>query len=196
MITPTTLSYHGVTLEPLTVAHAEGLAEACQDGKLWNNVLTSAPTPDTVTDYIGLASSMDNRLAFVVIDNASGKVIGTTSYHDIFPKAKRLEIGYTWYGESYWRTHVNTCCKLMLLTHAFETLGYQTVGWRTDGDNVQSQKAIERLGAKKDGVIRGNRVRRNGVIADTVMYSMTADEWPEAKARLTMKLEEKLVHAS
>lgn len=188
MLAPSPLSYHGVTLEPLTMAHAEGLSEACQDGKLWTIEVTSAPTPDSVIDYIRLAVSMDNRLAFAVIDEASGRVIGSTSYHDILPNAKRLEIGYTWYGKSYWRTHVNTACKLMLLTHAFETLKYQTVGWRTDGENYRSQTAIERLGATKDGVIRGNRVRRDGVIADTVMYSMTADEWPEAKAKLEDKL--------
>ena len=188
MLTSTSLSYHGVILEPLTMAHAKGLSEACQDGKLWTLELTSAPKPDCVIDYIQLADSMNNRIAFAVIDDVSGKVIGSTSYHDILPNAKRLEIGYTWYSQSYWRTHVNTACKLMLLTHAFETLKYRTVGWRTDGENFQSQKAIERLGAKKDGVIRGNRVRRNGVIADTVMYSMSADEWPEAKATLEQKL--------
>lgn len=188
MLNPPTLSYKGVTLEPLTMAHAEGLSEACQDGKLWTIEVTSAPTPESVIDYIQLADSMDNRVAFAVIDNVSGRVIGSTSYHDILPNAKRLEIGYTWYAQSYWRTHVNTVCKLMLLTHAFETLDYQTVGWRTDGENLQSQKAIERLGAKKDGVIRGNRVRRNGIIADTVMYSMVANEWPNAKAMLEQKL--------
>ena len=188
MLTSTSLSYHGVILEPLTMAHAKGLSEACQDGKLWTLELTSAPKPDCVIDYIQLADSMNNRIAFAVIDDVSGKVIGSTSYHDILPNAKRLEIGYTWYSQSYWRTHVNTACKLMLLAHAFETLKYRTVGWRTDGENFQSQKAIERLGAKKDGVIRGNRVRRNGVIADTVMYSMSADEWPEAKATLEQKL--------
>lgn len=188
MITSTQLSCHGVTLEPLTMAHAQGLAEACQDGELWKIEVTSVPTPESVNDYIQLADSMDNRLAFAVIDDASGKVIGSTSYHDILPHAKRLEIGYTWYAQSFWRTHVNTACKLMLLTHAFETLDYQTVGWRTDGENFQSQKAIERLGAKKDGVIRGNRVRRSGVIADTVMYSMIDSEWPAAKTKLENKL--------
>ena len=188
MLNPPTLSDKGVTLEPLTIEHAKGLSEACQDGKLWTIEVTSAPTPESVIDYIQLADSMDNRLAFAVIDNVSGRVIGSTSYHDVLPNAKRLEIGYTWYAQSYWRTHVNTVCKLMLLTHAFETLDYQTVGWRTDGENVQSQKAIERLGAKKDGVIRGNRVRRNGIIADTVMYSMIAAEWPDAKAMLEQKL--------
>lgn len=188
MLNPPTLSYNSVTLEPLTIAHAKGLSKACQDGELWKIQVTSAPTPESVIDYIQLADSMDNRLAFVVIDEASGQVIGSTSYHDILPNAKRLEIGYTWYAQSYWRTHVNTACKLMLLTHAFETLKYQTVGWNTDGENFQSQTAIERLGAKKEGVIRGNRVRRDGVIADTVMFSMTADEWPETKAKLEQKL--------
>jgi RimJ/RimL family protein N-acetyltransferase len=188
MLNLPTLSYKGITLEPLTMGHAKGLSEACQDGKLWTIEVTSAPKPESVIDYIQLADSMDNRLAFAVIDDASGRVIGSTSYHDVLPQAKRLEIGYTWYAQSYWRTHVNTVCKLMLLTHAFETLDYQTVGWRTDGENLQSQKAIERLGAKKDGVIRGNRVRRNGIIADTVMYSMVTNEWPDAKAMLEQKL--------
>ncbi|CAM4085231.1 GNAT family N-acetyltransferase [Psychrobacter arenosus] len=192
MVAPVFLSYCGITLEPLTMMHAKGLSEACQDGKLWTIEVTSAPTPESVSDYIQLADSMDNRVAFAVIDDISGQVIGSTSYHDILPNAKRLEIGYTWYAQSYWRTYVNTACKLMLLAHAFETLHYQTVGWRTDGENLQSQKAIKRLGAKKDGVIRGNRVRRNGIIADTVMYSMIADEWPDAKATL----EEKLAHYS
>ena len=188
MLNPPTLSYNSVTLEPLTIAHGEGLSKACQDGELWKIQVTSAPTPNTVSDYIELADSMTNRVAFAVIDETLGQVIGSTSYHDILPNAKRLEIGYTWYGKSYWRTHVNTTCKLMLLTHAFETLAYQTVGLRTDGENFQSQAAIERLGAKKDGVIRGNRVRRNGIIADTVMFSMTADEWPDAKAMLEHRL--------
>ena len=131
---------------------------------------------------------MPNRSAFAVIDEKTGKAIGTTSYHDILPLAKRLEIGYTWYAQSHWRTHINTTCKLMLLSYAFENLQYQTVGWRTDIDNLRSQQAIERLGAKKDGVIRGNRVRRDGAIADTVMYSLLVDEWPEAKAVLMKKL--------
>lgn len=188
MLTPTKLSYYGITLDPLTISHAKGLSEACQDGELWNNELTSVPSPDTVIEYIDKADSMADRLAFAVINEATGKVIGSTSLYNILPKVKRLEIGYTWYGKSYWRTHVNTACKLMLLSHAFDTLGYQTVGWRTDGDNIQSQQAIERLGAKKDGVIRGDRIRRNGDIADTVIYSMTVEEWPVAKRRLEQKI--------
>ena len=172
-----TLSSNGITLKPLTLSHANDLTEACQDGELWKINETSVPEPDKVIDYINTADSMSDRQAFVVIDESNGKVIGTTSFHDISPISKRLEIGYTWYAKSYWRTHVNTTCKFMLLTYIFETIKYQTVGWRTDIDNHRSQQAIERLGAKKDGVIRGNRVRRNGIISDTVMYSMVSSEW-------------------
>ena len=172
-----TLSSNGITLKPLTLSHATDLSEACQDGELWEINETSVPEPDKVIDYINAADSMSDRQAFVVINESNGKAIGTTSFHDILPTSKRLEIGYTWYAKSYWRTHVNTTCKLMLLTYIFETLKYQTVGWRTDIDNHRSQQAIERLGAKKDGVIRGNRVRRDGIISDTVMYSMVSSEW-------------------
>ena len=177
MLALPTLSSNGITLKPLTLSHATDLAEACQDGELWKINETSVPEPDKVIDYINTADSMPDRQAFVVIDESNGKAIGTTSFHDILPFAKRLEIGYTWYAKSYWRTHVNTTCKLMLLTHIFETLDYQTVGWRTDIGNHRSQRAIERLGAKKDGVIRGNRVCRDGVISDTVMYSLIKSEW-------------------
>ena len=125
-----------------------------------------------------------SRLPFAVIDEASGRVLGSTSYHDILPAVKRLEIGYTWYARSAQRSHVNTTAKLMLLTHAFETLQAGVVGWRTDNFNFASQRAIERLGAKKDGVIRHHALRRDGTVRDTVMYSMTAGEWPEARAQL------------
>ena len=185
-----TLSSNGITLKPLMLSHATDLMEACQDGELWKINETSVPEPDKVIGYINTADSMPDRQAFVVIDESNGKAIGTTSFHDILLFAKRLEIGYTWYAKSYWRTHVNTTCKLMLLTHIFETLVYQTVGWRTDIGNYRSQQAIERLGAKKDGVIRGNRVRRDGVISDTVMYSLIKSEWLPVKLALTKKLNE------
>ena len=183
-----TLSSNGIILKPLMLTHANDLAQACQDGELWKINETSVPEPDKIIDYINTAHSMPDRKAFVVIDESNGKAIGATSFHDILPTSKRLEIGYTWYAKSYWRTHVNTTCKLMLLTYIFETLNYQTVGWRTDIDNHRSQQAIERLGAKKDGVIRGNRVRRDGVISDTVMYSMSKHEWPKHKTKLIEKL--------
>lgn len=182
-----TLSSNGITLKPLMLSHATDLMEACQDGELWKINETSVPEPDKVIDYINTADSMPDRQAFVVIDESNGKAIGTTSFHDILPTRKRLEIGYTWYAKSYWRTHVNTTCKLMLLSYIFETLKYQTVGWRTDIDNYRSQQAIERLGAKKDGVIRGNRVRRDGIISDTVMYSVVSSEWPQIKSKLVEK---------
>ena len=185
-----TLSSNGIILKPLMLTHANDLVQACQDGELWKINVTSVPEPDKVIDYINTADSMPDRQAFVVIDESNGKAIGTTSFHDILPTSKRLEIGYTWYAKSYWRTHVNTTCKLMLLTYIFETLEYQTVGWRTDIGNYRSQQAIERLGAKKDGVIRGNRVRRDGVISDTVMYSLIKSEWLPVKLALTKKLNE------
>ena len=183
-----TLSSNGIILKPLTLTHASDLAKACQDGELWKINVTSVPEPDKVIDYINTADSMPDRQAFAVIDEITGKAIGTTSFHDILPLTKRLEIGYTWYAKSYWQTHVNTTCKLMLLTYIFETLEYQTVGWRTDIENHRSQNAIERLDAKKDGIIRGNRVRRDGVISDTVMYSLLKSEWPQVKVALTNKL--------
>ncbi|MGP4964470.1 GNAT family N-acetyltransferase [Psychrobacter celer] len=189
MLERVTLSSNGIILEPLTLNHTADLVEACQDGELWKINVTSVPEPDKVIDYINVADSMTDRQAFAVIDERTGKAIGSTSFHDILPTTKRLEIGYTWYAKSYWRTHVNTTCKLMLLTYVFETLQYQTVGWRTDIDNHCSQQAIERLGAKKDGVIRGNRVRRDGVISDTVMYSMIYSEWADIKSKLTAKVQ-------
>ena len=189
MLEQVTLSGNGIILEPLTLAHATDLIKACQDGELWKINVTSVPEPDKVIDYINIADSMPDRQAFAVIDERTGKAIGSTSFHDILPASKRLEIGYTWYAKSYWRTHVNTTCKLMLLTYVFETLEYQTVGWRTDIDNHRSQQAIERLGAKKDGVIRGNRVRRDGVISDTVMYSIVSSEWVDIKPKLAAKVQ-------
>lgn len=124
-----------------------------------------------------------------MIDETDGQIIGSTSYHDIILAARRVEIGYTWYAQSRWRSHVNTTCKYLLLRHAFETLNCETVGWRTDITNTRSQAAIERLGAQKDGIIRGQAARRDGSIRDTVMYSMTRAEWPAAKQRLQQRLD-------
>jgi RimJ/RimL family protein N-acetyltransferase len=189
---PVTLSARGVTLAPLALAHEAGLRAAAADGALWNIRVTSVPEPDDTRAYIAQALAMDqtgSRLSFVVLESASGKVLGCTSYHDIVPAIQRVEIGWTWYAQSAQRSHVNTTCKLLLLTHAFETLGCHVVGWRADNYNFASQTAIERLGAKKDGVIRGHALRRDGTIRDTVMYSMRAGEWPEAKAQLLYLLD-------
>ena len=184
---------HGVRLEPLGLEHEAGLAHAAADGQLWKIRVTSVPAPAETRAYIEAAlqgREQGHRFAFVVLDDASGRVLGTTSYHDIVPAVKRVEIGYTWYAQSVQRTHVNTSAKLLLLAHAFGSLGCAVVGWRTDNYNFASQRAIERLGAKKDGVIRGHALRRDGTIRDTVMYSMRAGEWPEARAQLLYLLEQ------
>jgi len=189
-VQPVTLTAHGVLLEPLTLAHEPGLRQAAADGELWTLRVTSVPEPEQTQTYIDTALRMQtegSRVPFAVIEQSTGRVLGSTSYHDILPAVKRLEIGYTWYAQSVQRTHVNTTCKRLLLAHAFETLGYHVVGWRTDHLNLASQRAIERLGAHKDGVIRGQALRRDGTIRDTVMYSMTASEWPAAKTRLTQE---------
>ena len=186
-VEPVTLRDHGVRLEPLALTHEEGLRAAAADGELWKLRITSVPEPQDTRAYIEAALKMredGNRFAFAVVEDATGKVLGSTSYHDIVPAVKRVEIGYTWYCQSVQRTHVNTTAKLLMMGHAFDTLGCHVVGWRTDNYNFASQRAIERLGAKKDGVLRGHALRRDGTIRDTVMYSMRAGEWPEAKAQL------------
>lgn len=191
-VEPITLTDRGVRLEPLALSHDEGLRAAAADGQLWTLRVTSVPEPENTRKYIEDALRMradGNRFAFAVVDDATGDVLGSTSFHDILPAVKRVEIGYTWYRKSVQRSHVNTTCKLLMMGHAFDTLGCHVVGWRTDNFNFASQQAIERLGAKKDGVIRGHALRRDGTIRDTVMYSMRAGEWPEAKAQLLYLLE-------
>jgi RimJ/RimL family protein N-acetyltransferase len=188
-VEPITLRDRGVRLEPLALSHEEGLRLAAADGELWKLRVTSVPEPQDTRAYIETALATRDRFAFAVVDEATNAVLGSTSYHDILPAARRVEIGYTWYRQSVQRSHVNTTCKLLMMGHAFDTLGCNVVGWRTDNYNFASQKAIERLGAKKDGVIRGHALRRDGTIRDTVMYSMRAGEWPEAHAQLLYLLE-------
>ncbi|QXL84724.1 GNAT family N-acetyltransferase [Comamonas sp. NLF-1-9] len=191
-VQPVTLRDRGLRLEPLALAHEAGLAAAAADGALWRIRVTSVPEPADTRAYIETAlaaRAAGKRFAFAVIDEASERVLGSTSYHDILPAVRRVEIGYTWYAQSVQRTHVNTSCKLLMMGHAFDTLGCHVVGWRTDNYNFASQRAIERLGARKDGVIRGHALRRDGSIRDTVMYSMRAGEWPEARAQLLYLLE-------
>ncbi|HEV7817041.1 MAG TPA: GNAT family protein [Janthinobacterium sp.] len=188
-VAPLTLEWKGVRLEPLSQAHAPGLLAAVSDGELWKLTVTSAPEPEQVGAYIDKALAMkDTRLAFAVVDTASGEVMGSTSYHDIVPDIDRLEIGYTWYAKSRQRSHVNTSCKLMLLTHAFETLGCALVGLRTDNLNFASQAAIRRIGATLDGVLRHHALRRDGSVRDTHMYSIVRAEWPQVKAGLEQRL--------
>ena len=183
-VEPIVLESRNVRLLALSLEHEAGLRAAASDGQLWKLRVTSVPQPDEVLTYIQTALQTDNRLAFAVTDATTGVVLGTSSYHDILPAVKRVEIGYTWYAACCQRTHINSTCKLLLMTHAFEVLGCHVVGWRTDNFNFASQQAIKRLGAQKDGVIRGHALRRDGTIRDTVMYSMRAGEWPEAKAQL------------
>jgi RimJ/RimL family protein N-acetyltransferase len=188
---PTTLESGGVRLEPMTREHVAGLEEAARDGELWNLRVTSVPAPGETEKYVEAAlrgAGEGHMLPFVARDVASGRVIGSTRYHDIVVPVERLEIGYTWYGKSWQRTHVNTTCKLLLMTHAFEALGAKLVGWRTDNYNFASQRAIERLGAKRDGVLRHHALRRDGTVRDTVMYSLAAGEWPEVKSHLAYQL--------
>jgi N-acetyltransferase len=186
-VEPVTLSERGIELVPMGLEHEDGLRAAAMDGELWRLRITSVPEPDQVRRYIEEALAMraaGNRFAFVVREAATGTVLGSSSYHDILANVKRVEIGYTWYAKRCQRTHVNTTCKLLMMGHAFDTLGCHVVGWRTDNFNHASQRAIERLGARLDGVIRGHAPRRDGTIRDTVMYSMRSGEWPEARAQL------------
>ncbi|VTU36817.1 hypothetical protein H6CHR_04801 [Variovorax sp. PBL-H6] len=191
-VEPVTLSARGIALVPLALAHEEGLRAAAADGELWKLRVTSVPQPQDTRDYIEAALAAreaGHRFAFAVTDEASGAVLGSTSFHDILPAVKRVEIGYTWYARRCQRTHVNTTCKLLMMTHAFDALGCHVVGWRTDNFNHASQRAIERLGARKDGVIRGHALRRDGTIRDTVMYSLRSGEWPEVRAQLLYLLD-------
>ena len=183
-VQPVVLESRNLRLLPLSLEHEHGLRAAASDGQLWKLRVTSVPEPSEALAYIQTALQTHTRYAFAVLDATTSEVLGTSSYHDILPAVKRVEIGYTWYAARCQRTHVNSTCKLLMMTHAFETLGCHVVGWRTDNFNFASQQAIERLGAQKDGVIRGHALRRDGTIRDTVMYSMRAGEWPEAKAQL------------
>jgi RimJ/RimL family protein N-acetyltransferase len=190
-VEPTVLEGRGIRLEPLTSDHRDALAAAVTDGRLWELWYTVVPPPSEMGPYIeaALQAQQEGRMiAWVVRDVRSGTVIGATRYHDIVPALDRVEIGYTWYALSRQRTAVNTTCKLLLLSHAFETIGCKVVGLRTDGFNFQSQRAIEGLGAKKDGVIRHFGIRRDGSARDTVMYSILAAEWPDVKRHLELRL--------
>jgi len=189
---PATLEAHGVRLEPLSREHRAGLDKAAADGRLWELFFTSVPAPGETEKYIETAlegQAAGHMLPWVVRDAKTGEVLGSTRYHDIVAVSDRVEIGYTWYAARCQRTHVNTACKLMLFEYGFEKVGCKVVGLRTDNFNFRSQRAIEALGAKKDGVIRHHWPRRDGSIRDTVMYSVLAHEWPDVKRHLRFRLE-------
>jgi len=188
---PVVLEGHGVRLEPLAREHHDGLAAAAADGRLWELWFTSVPEPERTQAYIAEAlagQAAGHMLPWAVRDLASGTIIGSTRYHDIVAAIDRVEIGYTWYGARWQRSHVNTGCKLLLLGHAFDALGCRVVGLRTDNFNFASQRAIEALGAKKDGVIRHHQPRRDGTARDTVLYSILAGEWPDVRRHLERRL--------
>jgi RimJ/RimL family protein N-acetyltransferase len=190
-IHPITLEGHGIRLEPLTYEHEDGLAVAAEDGRLWELWFTTVPQPGQTRTYISDAlagQATGQTLPWAVRELTSGMLIGSTRYHDIVAAIDRVEIGYTWYAKRWQRSHVNTACKLLLLGHAFDTLGCKVVGLRTDNFNFASQRAIEALGAKKDGVIRHHRARRDGTVRDTVIYSILASEWPDVKRHLELRL--------
>ena len=190
-LTPVLLEGHGVRLEPMAREHRDGLAAAAADGKLWELWFTTVPEPGQEHAYISAALAgleAGTMLPWVVRHLKSGEIVGSTRYHYIIPAADRVEIGYTWYAKRCQRSSVNTACKLLLMEYAFDKAGCKVVGWRTDNFNFRSQKAIEALGAKQDGVIRHHWPRRNGTIRDTVMYSVLLSEWPDVKRHLELRL--------
>ena len=194
MITPAPVRLEGcgVRLEPLTAEHEAGLASAAEDGKLWELWFTSVPEPGKTGGYIADAlegQRAGHMLPWAVRELGSATVIGTTRYHDIVAKIDRVEIGYTCYAARWQRTHVNSACKLLLLQHAFETLGANVVGFRTDNFNFASQRAIAALGARHDGTLRHHQARRDGTVRDSVMYSILTEEWPDVKRHLLTRLQ-------
>jgi RimJ/RimL family protein N-acetyltransferase len=194
-VEPVVLEGRGIRLEPLGEAHEEPLSAAAADGRLWELWFTSIPRPGDMRGYVEEAlkgQREGHMLPWAVRDAATGAVAGTTRYHDIAADIDRVEIGYTWYAERWQRTHMNTTCKLLLLGHAFDTLGCKVVGLRTDAFNFRSQRAIEALGAKKDGVIRHSMIRRDGTVRDTVMYSILATEWADVRRHLELRLDRRV----
>lgn len=190
-LTPSTLEGHGVRLEPLDPQHEPGLRAAVADGRLWELWYTVVPEPEKISKYVADAlagHAAGTMLPWAVRELTTGSIVGTTRYHDVVAAIDRVEIGYTWYAASWQRSHVNSACKLLLMTHAFETMGCQVVGLRTDNFNFRSQRAIEALGAKKDGVLRHHQMRRDGSARDSVMYSILVSEWPDVKRHLTARL--------
>jgi N-acetyltransferase len=184
---PVTLQSRRVNLEPLDQRHCNDLVEAVKDGALWTLWYTSVPSPEGMQAEIERRRALQaagSMLPFTVVDNTIGRAVGMTTYMNVDAKNRHVEIGSTWYRKSVQRTALNTQCKLMLLTHAFETLDCIAVDFRTHAFNHQSRKAIERLGAKLDGVLRNHQIASNGTLRDTYVYSIIASEWPTVKAHL------------
>ena len=190
-IEPVTLTGTNVILEPLSLEHLEGVQSAVKDGELWKLWFTSVPSPETAEVTIKSALELRENagwMPFVVREKETGKVIGSTRYCNVDEVNQRLEIGYTWYAASYQRTSVNTECKYLLLTHAFEMLKAIAVEFRTHWHNHASRTAIARLGAKQDGVLRNHQKSADGIYRDTVVFSIINLEWPVVKKSLEYKL--------
>ncbi|HET7561329.1 MAG TPA: GNAT family protein [Rhodanobacteraceae bacterium] len=191
MLEPISLECEHVRLEPLGLGHVAGLELAAADGELWNLRVTYIPRPGAMRAYVEKALAMQaqgDSLPFAVRDLRDGAIAGSTRYYEFKSDVPRVLIGHTWYGASRQRSHVNTAVKLLLVDHAFHQLGCAAVGWETDILNTRSQRAIERLGAHCDGVLRAHKLRHDGTIRDSVEYSMLADEWPAARAALLARL--------
>jgi RimJ/RimL family protein N-acetyltransferase len=187
-----TLRGRRATLEPLAREHEDALRRAAADGELWRLWYTSVPSPEKTTAYIDTALGMRENLGampFVVRASATGEIVGCTRYFHVDAQNRRLEIGYTWYAKSVQRTAINTECKLLLLTHAFETLKCIAVEFRTHWFNHASREAIARLGAKQDGVLRNHQISPDGSYRDTVVFSIIESEWPAVKRHLRFLLE-------
>ena len=190
-IEPVTLSGSNVVLEPLSLQHLEGIVSAVKDGELWKLWFTSVPSPEKAEEYVKTALDLRENagwMPFVVRERSTNKIIGSTRYCNVDEVNQRLEIGYTWYSESYQRTAVNTEAKYFLLTHAFEKLDAIAVELRTHWHNHKSRAAIARLGAKQDGVLRNHQRSADGVYRDTVVFSIINLEWPAVKQSLMYKL--------
>ncbi|WP_233840065.1 GNAT family N-acetyltransferase [Dyella sp. 2HG41-7] len=190
-LAPATLQDEHVLLEPLGLHHAPDLEAAAADGELWDLWFTSAPAPGEAKGYIekALKGLADNAmLPFAVREKTSGDIVGTTRFYEFVPELPRVAIGYTWYAKRWQKSHLNTACKRLLLKHAFETLNCVAVEFHTDRRNLDSQRAIERLGANKDGVLRAHKRRPDGTLRDTVYYSIIDSEWPDVQRWLDMRL--------
>ena len=190
-LAPASLQDNHVLLEPLALNHAPELEAAAADGELWNLWFTSAPAPGQARSYIekaldGLAAN--TMLPFAVREKTSGEIVGTTRFYEFDPALPRIAIGYTWYAKRWQKSHLNTACKRLLLKHAFEALDCVAVEFHTDGRNLDSQRAIERLGTRRDGMLRAHKRRPDGTLRDTVCYSIIASEWPDVQRWLDLRL--------
>ncbi|WP_430392123.1 GNAT family N-acetyltransferase [Dyella sp. 20L07] len=191
-LVPLCLQDEFIALEPLSPEHAPALEAAAADGELWKLWFTSAPAPSEAASYITKAlegQAAGAMLPFVVREKNTGEIVGTTRFYDFVPELPRVAIGYTWYAKRWQKSHVNTACKRLLFKHAFETLGCVAVEFHTDHRNLDSQRAIERLGARRDGVLRAHKRRPDGTLRDTVCFSVIASEWPDVARWLAMRLD-------